>query len=121
MDRFQHCSAYYAFTPVSVSAAFRRRSRHGRYMMTMMNTVWRNACSPYNYGSVGPGMLAIDLWGPKTLAVNLWGPIPVHSPLLLTLLVFSCPDFLSFRIQCELQCWTFFWILNLSDVRATSL
>jgi len=38
------------------SCRFRRRSRHGRYMMTMFTTVRQNAiiCSPYNYGSVGP-------------------------------------------------------------------
>jgi len=40
--------------PISVDAVFRRRSRHGRYMMTPITTVRRNARFPTNYGSVGP-------------------------------------------------------------------
>ena len=41
---------------IYLAAIVRRRSRHGRYIMTSVTTVWRNAllhAFPYNYGSVG--------------------------------------------------------------------
>jgi len=55
----------YRFTgvrPISVAAVFRRRSRHGRYMMTTITTVRRNALT-----CVPPTVTAI--WGRRTLAV----------------------------------------------------
>jgi len=56
MDRFS------GVRPVSlVAAVFRRQSRHGRYMMTTITTVRRNARSP----------AITTLWGPGTLAINL--------------------------------------------------
>ena len=51
--------------PISLSVVFRRWSRHGRFMMTTITTVRRNTRSPYNYGSVGPGTLTINLWEPR--------------------------------------------------------
>jgi len=36
------------------AAVFRRRSRRGRFVMTTITTVRRNARSPYNYGRVEP-------------------------------------------------------------------
>jgi len=50
--------------PISLAAVFRRRSRHGRYMMTTITTVRRNARSP----------TITALWGQVTLAINMWRP-----------------------------------------------
>jgi len=47
MDRFD------GVRPTSVDVVFRRRSRHGRYMMTTITTVRAERAFPYNCGSVG--------------------------------------------------------------------
>ena len=65
------------FGPISLTATFRRRLRHGRYMMTKITTVRRKAllrAFPCNYGSMGPRNAYNQFVGPRNAYNQFVGP-----------------------------------------------
>ena len=65
-------------------------SRHGRYVMTTISTVRRNAPSTYNYGSVGPSNACNQLLGPRPCrSILLWPQYKKNSNTGMTVLLMT--------------------------------